>query len=242
MTKLFFRVVTLGGLWAGALSMQMSSVFAQSNAFTRLTAPPLTNHLASTNTLVAVTNLSRVQFSDVLTLLLTLQTNVERTLPILDMVESNVTFVSPSASNAAPFANVETHGFITPMTSNPAGVGGPGLTPTGAASGTGAQQGQPQASLSVRIGTNTFDIDPGTVEAIATLRDDLQLTLPVLQALNGTTPTPTNTLNRTDGFINPGITNFAPGPLTNAFHAPLTNLAPALSTQPILSPGAVSPF
>ena len=233
-------VLTICGLWGGALST--SSVSAQSNAFTSFVPPPLTNHLGSTNTLVAVTNLSRVQFSDVLTLLLTLQTNVERALPILDMVESNVTFVSPSASNATPLTNVNTHGFITPMTSNPAGVGGPELTPTGAASGTGAQQGQSQASLSVRIGTNTFEIDPGTVEAIATLRDDLQLTLPVLQALNGTTPTATNALTRTDGFINPGVTNFAPGPLTNSFNSPLTNMAPALSTQPILSPGAVSPF
>ena len=258
MKKLLFTVVTVCGLWIGTLSMQMNSVSAQTSTLTGMLTP-LTNHLATTNTLVLTTNLSHLQLNDVLTLLLKLQTNVEETLPVLDMVESNVTLVNLPATN-----------------------------------------GPSQSPLSLSIGTNTFAIDPPTLEAIAVLRDDLQRTLPVLQALNGTVPAPSNTVvgaatlgataggppasfapapltgaltppftNETTPLTNspdtvvtnaPGtpltnaftpltnvvtapVTNFAAPPLTNAFNAPLANVPlPFTNVLPPLSPGAISPF
>jgi hypothetical protein len=108
------------------------------------------------------------------------------------------------------------------MTSIPDPLG-VGLTPTGADSGTAAAQAT-VTSLSVQIGTNNFDIDVATLQAIFVVRNDLQRALPSLQALNGTSPTPTNSPPPT--VLNPGVTNFSPGPLTNPVTVPLTNVEP----------------
>jgi hypothetical protein len=151
--------------------------------------------------------LSAIQLSDVLTILLQLQTNVEQTLPVLDLVESNVT-LAPRSPGRFP-------GAFAPITSNPSGLFSP---PAGAASGAVGSQ---QSRLSVTIGTNTFQIDPATIEALIMLRDNLQRTLPVLQQLNGTTPAPSSST-----FLNPPVTSFAPPPFTNHFTAPLTNISP----------------
>ncbi len=172
---------------------------------------PLTNQIAFTNTLVPPTNAAMLQLSDVLALLLTLQTNIEQTLPVLDFIQSNAAVVSVSPTNAI-------QGFAAPMTSIPDPLG-LALTPTGAASGNS----QPQVtSLSIRIGTNNFNVDAATLQAIFLLRSDLQRSLPVLQSLNGTTAPPTNSAAPTP-FFNSSVTNFSPGPLTNSLLIPVTN-------------------
>jgi len=98
MKKIFFTVVTFCGIWAGAHLTQMNSVSAQTSAFTGIVIP-LTNQIAFTNTVAETTNLSALQLADVVSLLLTLQTNLEQTLPALAFVESNATFVNVSAPN-----------------------------------------------------------------------------------------------------------------------------------------------
>jgi hypothetical protein len=143
-------------------------------------------------------------------MLLTLQTNIETTLPALDFIQSNASVVSFVPTNIV-------HGFAAPMTSIPQPLG---LTPTGAASGTNRPL---VTSLSVHIGTNDFDIDAATLQGIFVLRNSLQQTLPVLQSLNGTPPGPTNSFST---FFNPGVTNLFLNPVTNHFAAPITNIAP----------------
>ena len=210
------------GIWAGTQKVQMNSAAAQaaigsgiSLPFTNNPVTPLTNNLASTNSVFVTTNLSALQLSDVVTLLLNLQTNVEQALPVIDMVESNATFASASAAITIP-------GAFAPITSNPAGL-----------SATGSPNGQPP-TLSVTVGTNTFAISPATLEGLILLRDDLQRTLPVLQQLNGTEPT--NNVGATT-FLNPGVTGFTFGPLTNSVTAPLTNML-----SPILTTGTAGAF
>jgi hypothetical protein len=191
----------------------MNSVSAQTGAFTPFTnAPgiPLTNQLAFTNTLVEATNLSAMELSDVVALLLSLQTNVEETLPVLDLIESNAA--------AASASTVPLNGPFAHITSNPQSLFSP---PTG----TGGQQ---QTSLPVRVGTNIFDIDPATLQAITTLRQNLAQALPALQALNGTSPTLTNGVTSNTTFSPPR--NFVPAPLTNGFFTPLTNMSPFLTS------------
>jgi hypothetical protein len=223
MKKFIFTILTLCGIWAGTQSTQMNSAAAQTGNV--ITTPiPLTNQLAFTNTLVPPTTAASLQLSDVLNLLLTLQTNIERTLPALDLVQSNAAVVTVIPSNHVV-------GFFTPMTSNPAH---PLLTPTGAASGTSRQR---QTSLSITVGTNTLSIDAATLQAIFVLRSELQRTLPVLQALNGTTPASTNSALGTNTFVNPGITNFSPGPLTNRPTGPMTN-----SRAPFVNSNLPVPF
>jgi len=73
-------------------------------------------------------------------------------------------------------------------------------------------------------------LDPATLQAIVTLQDDLALALPVLQSLNGTSPTPTNTISVTKTFLNPAVRSFAPPPLTGRFLLPLTNMSPFLTS------------
>jgi len=180
------------------------------NGAVNFTPIPLTNQIPFTNTLVMPTNGAAFQLSDVLTLLLTLQTNIEQTLPVLDFIQSNAAIVSVSSTNVV-------QGFAAPMTSIPAPLGA-NLTPTGAASGTTRPR---VISLSIRIGTNNFNVDAATLQAIFVLRNDLGRSLPVLQSLNGTTSPPTNS-TAPMAFFNSSVTNFSPGPLTNNL-VPLTN-------------------
>jgi len=221
MKKILFTFAMFLGFWAGAQSVRSNSgltpISATNGAFI-LTSIPLTNQPAFTNTLVPSTNGTTLQLPDVLTLLLTLQTNIETTLPVLDSVQSNASVVSVAPTNV-------TQGFAAPMTSIPTPLG---LTPTGAASGNRRPQ---VRSLSVRIGTNDFNIDTATLQGIFVLRNRLQQTLPVLQSLNGTSPKQTNSLTATNSaaaptFFNPGVTNFMPLPITNQFATPLTNPVP----------------
>jgi hypothetical protein len=210
MKKFFAAVVMLCGLWAGTHSMQINSATAQ--PFTT-TIIPLTNQVPFTNTVVPPTSLTTIDLSNVVTLLLTLQTNIEETLPVLDLIQSNAIVVSVEPTN-------DLRGVAPPLT-NPVN---PILTPTGAMSGSSP----PQTSLAVRIGTNELGIDAPTLEALFLLRGNLQQSLATLQALNGTEPVPTNSLPPTSlipfpitGFP-PPVTNFSPGPLTNTITVPFT--------------------
>jgi len=216
MKKIFFTIVTLCGICVGAHSLQMNSAAAQTGTVTT-TIIPLTNQAPFINTLVTPTNLTSIQLSNVVTLLLTLQSNIEETLPVLDLVQSNAIVVSVEPTNRL--------GITTPLTNSI----NPALTPTGAASG------QPQTSLAVTIGTNSFGIDAPTLQALFILRDNLQQSLTVLQALNGTAPRAAN-LPPSATFIPPPITNFSPGPLTNRLSVPPTN------TPPFVMLNGQSPF
>lgn len=206
MKKVLFTLAMLLGFSAGAQSLQPTAG-ATGNAFI-FTPIPLTNQPPFTNTLVPPTNAAAIQLPDVLTLLLTLQTNIEKTLPVLDFIQSNASVVSVSPANII-------QGFAAPMTSIPSP-----LTPTGAASGTNRPQ---VTSLSIRIGTNDLNIDAATLQGIFILRNDLQQTLPFLQSLNGTSPSQTNPVVTAPSSFNPGVTNFVPFPITGPFATPLTN-------------------
>jgi len=220
MKTILFTLAMLLGFSAAAQSLQPThgtTEVGTVNGALIFTPIPLTNQPAFTNTLVRATNAAALQLPDVLTLLLTLQTNIETTLPLLDLVQSNASVVSVSPTNV-------TQGFAAPMTSIP-----PPLTPTGAASGTNRPR---VTGLSIRIGTNDFNIDAATLQGIFVLRNGLQQTLPVLQSLNGTSPSQTNSAAAANSpgtaptFFNPGVTNFMPNPITNQFSTPLTNPAP----------------
>jgi hypothetical protein len=215
MKKILITLVTSLGIWAaGAQSLQPNSGASQigtTNGALIFTPIPLTNQPAFTNTLVPATNGPALQLPDVLTLLLTLQTNIETALPVLDFVQSNANVVSVAPTNTI-------QGFAAPMTSIP-----PPLTPTGALSGTNRPQ---VTGLSIRIGTNDLNIDAATLQGIFILRNGLQQTLPVLQSLNGTSPSQTNPVTTAPSSFNPGVTNFMPNPITNQFSTPLTNPAP----------------
>lgn len=218
MKTLLLSLVTLFGISAGAQSLQPASGVAQVgsvNGATIFTPIPLTNQPAFTNTLVPPTSGPTIQLQDVVKLLLTLQTNIETALPVLDLIQSNASVVSILPTNTV-------QGFFTPMTSIPPPLG---LTPTGAASGTNRPQ---VTGLSVRIGTNEFNIDTATLQGIFVLRNRLQQTLPVLQSLNGTSPSGSQmrTSAAAPSFFNPGVTNFVPLPITNQFTTPLTNAIP----------------
>jgi len=212
MKKLFLAIALLCGVWMGTQTLPMNSASAQTIVPLTGMVNPLTNGMGFTNTLITPTNLSELQLNDVVTLLMALQTNVEETLPALMLITSNVTFNAPSPSPA------QTHGVVAPITSNPPSLVG---MPNTAVTATNPQE---QTTFSLTVGTNTFVIDPPTLQALVELRDDLQRALPVLQALNGTTPT--NGAPAT--FINPPVTNFLPASVTNNFFVPLTNQAPFL--------------
>jgi hypothetical protein len=223
MKKIPFTLAVLLGIWTGSNSLPTPSAVAQTsttNGAFRFTPIPLTNQPPFTNTLMPPTNAVSLQLSNVVTLLLTLQSNIEESLPMLDFIQSNAVVVSVSPTNAI-------HGFAAPITSLPPSLG---LTPTGAASGT-----QRVTSLSTHIGTNDFTIDAATLQAVFVLRNYLQRALPVLQSLNGTTEPPTNSPAQPPPFFNSAVTNFSPGPLTNNLSVPMTNL-PTLNTSGIPSP------
>ncbi len=208
MKKIFFTIVTLCGICVGAHSLRMNTAAAQTGNVTT-TLIPLTNQVPFTNTVVPPTNLTTIQLSNVVTLLLTLQTNIEQTLPVLDLIQSNAVVVSVEPTNRL--------GINMPLTNL---INNPTLTPTG------APHGRRQTSLAVTIGTNTFGIDGPTLQALFILRDNLQQALTVVQALNGTVPAPTNSLPPSARFIPPPVTNFSPGPLTNQLSVPPTNQPP----------------
>jgi hypothetical protein len=217
MKKIFITIVTVCGICVGARSQPMNFAAAQAGNVTT-TIIPLTNQVPFTNTVVTLTNLSTIQLSNVLTLLLGLQTNIEETLPVLDLVQSNAIVVSVEPTNRL--------GITTPLTN----LNNSTLTPTGAANG------RRQTSLAVTIGTNTFGIDGPTLQALFVLRDNLQQALTVLQSLNGTVPGSTNSLPPPATFIPPPVTNFSPGPLTNQLTVPLTH------TPPFVMSAGPSPF
>lgn len=212
MKKLLPTLLGLCVIWSGARTLQMNSAFAQTTGLPDGISP-LTNQIAFTNTVVPATNLSALQFADVTTLLLTLQTNIEETLPALTLVTTNAAL----ANFPAP---VQTLGAMPPVTSGPPGFF---LTPTG--SPTGRSTAPTQPSFVVHVGTNEVTIDQPTFQALVNLRGQLQQTLPLLQALNGTTPSSTNSGTVTTILLRalPGITNLIAAPITNGFAIPLTN-------------------
>jgi hypothetical protein len=216
MKKFLFTIALVLGVCSGTHCLQINSAHAQigqmsANGAVTFTPIPLTNQIPFTNTLVPPTNGANFQLNDLVALLLTLQTNIEETLPVLDFVQSNASVVSVTPTNTI-------QGFAAPMTSIPPPLGS-ALTPTGAASGTNRSQ---VTGLSVHIGTNDLTIDSGTLQAIFVLRNELSRSLPVLQSLNGTTTPFTNSAAATP-FFSSSVTSFAPGPLTNTVTVPLTN-------------------
>ena len=164
-----------------------------------------------TNTLVQPTNLTLLRLTNVVTILLSLQTNIEVTLPILGVLTSNATVVLPSGTPQVPST-------VVPITQAPAGIFMPS---------TGQATNQ-SAVISVTFGTNVIEIDPGTFQALVQLRDGLQQVLPVLQMLNGTAPSQTNTLTQAPttlpltNLFTPATRRFGLNPLTGGF-PPLTN-------------------
>lgn len=206
-------------LSCGIQMANMNSAFAQTSVVPRVVLPntnvlvlPLTNGLGFTNTLVPVTNLSNLQLSNVVTLLLSLQTNIEQTLPVLATLTSNATFEGA----AGPISQ-----SVAPLTTNAAGAVPP---ITGQTAGAVTQLN----TIAMPVGTNIIEIDPGTFQGLVNLRDDLGLALPVLQQLNGTAPSQTNSTNHLltpTGFTNPivAVTNFPILPLSRPFTTPLTN-------------------
>ena len=198
---------------------KMGSAFAQTSVAPGMLLPntnrlvlPLTNGLGFTNTLVHATNLSALQLSNVVDLLLSLQTNIEEVLPVLTTLTSNATF--ETAAGQVPQT-------VPPLTSSPAGAS---LPPTGRVTNP-----IPEQTIAMPLGSNIIEIDPATFQGLVSLRDDLELALPVLQMLNGTAPSQTNnntnTLLTPTGFTNPfpAVTNFPITPITHPFSAPLTN-------------------
>lgn len=217
MKKLLRTLFICCALWSGIQLARMDTAFAQTSMVpsvlpnTNLLALPLTNGLGFTNTLVPVTNLSHLQLSNVVTLLLSLQTNVEQVLPVLANLTSNATFEAAAGPVSQP---------VVPLTTNAAGA----LVPsTGQVAGAVTQL----TTIAAPLGTNIIEIDPGTFQGLVSLRDDLELALPVLQMLNGTAPSTNNTnhLLTPTGFTNPivSVTNFPIIPLSQPFTTPLTN-------------------
>lgn len=217
MKKLIRTLPAWCALWSGIQLANMGSAFAQTRMVpdvlpnTNLLALPLTNGLGFTNTLVPVTNLSNLQLSNVVTLLLSLQTNVEQVLPVLSSLTSNATFEAAAGPVSQP---------VVPLTTNAAGALPPS---TGQAAGAITQL----STIATPLGTNIIEIDPGTFQGLVSLRDDLELALPVLQMLNGTAPSTNNTnhLLTPTGFTNPivAVTNLFIAPLSQPFTTPLTN-------------------
>lgn len=211
MKKILLTILIPAAIWSGARSFDMNSASAQMNGF-QTNPTPLTNQIAFTNTVVPITNLSALQFADISTLLLELQTNVEETLPALTLATTNPTVINFPAP-------VQSLGAVAPITSGPPGFF---LTPTGSATGRATPQ---PPSFEVQVGSNVVTIDQATFQALVNLRDQLQQDLPLLQALNGTTASATNTGMVTTILLQPlpGITNMFSAPITNGFTTPLTN-------------------
>jgi len=137
-------------------------------------------------------------------------------LPVLGVLTSNATVALPSGTPQVPE-------IIVPITQAPAAI----FQPTGQATN--------QPVISMTFGTNVIQIDPGTFQALVQLRDDLELTLPLLQMLNGTAPAQTNTFipapittPLTNSFT-PATRGFGLRPLSGGFPPPLTNGSRILS-------------
>ena len=216
MKKVILTVVILCGVWAGSQVTQMNCASAQANMsfvavpFSNQLGFPPTNQVGFTNTLVQPTDLSTAQVGDVSILLLSLQTNVELTLPVLADMTTNATFVNLSSAGQTP-------GFFTPIVTIPGAL----LPPNGATNGVVTP---PQAGVLVSLGTNTFVVSQSVFQALLALQANLQQTLPLLQLLNGTAPVPTNNVaTATFGTQLQAITNFSPMHFTNNFATPLTN-------------------
>lgn len=199
-----------------AIPLTNNTVFALTNLLGFTNTPPG----GFTNTLVQPTNLVNLRLSNVVTLLLTLQTNIEVTLPVLAILTSNASVTVSSASTQVPAA-------VIPITSAPAGLF---LTATGETNG--AQQ----PIISMTLGTNAIEIDPATFQGLVLLQNDLQQTLPVLQMLNGTAPTETNVAAALPATMTPLTNSFMPAtrgfftPRTGRFPPPLTNQSQILTT------------
>ncbi len=201
-------------VWGGVGVAQTNPVSHPTNLMPSVGLPilPLTNQsvftnaLGFTNTVVQVTNLSRIQLSNVLSQLLNLQTNIEETLPVLVDITSNATFAIPAGAQQTP-------GIVAPLTMGTTGT----LAPN-------SLQGNVAQARTITIGTEVFEIDPPTFQALVTVRDNLEQTLPVLQALNGTTPSETNPPVASATFTTQfaPLTNFPP-PVSGTFMGPLTN-------------------
>jgi len=207
MKKIFATIITFCGLWAGTHATQMNSSAAQTIARTII---PLTNQAPFISTVMPATNLNTIQLSNVVTLLLTLQTNIEETIPVLDLLQSNAIVVSVMPTNGL-------REVAPPLTNS--------VTPDLPAAGSL----RAQTSLAVKIGTNEFGIDAPTLLALFRLRNNLQQSLTTLQALNGTAPT--SSVPAAPALSPPprnfpatAVTNFSPGPLTNSLRFPLTNM------------------
>jgi hypothetical protein len=240
MQKLFISTLFACAL-AAASFMPVHRAFAQSSPAPVLSIPltnnavfPFTNLLGFTNTfmggftntLVQPTNLSLLGLTNVVSLLLNLQTNIEETLPVLGFLTSNATVALPSGTTQNPTT-------IVPITQAPAGMF---LPPTGQVTN------QQSPVISMPLGTNVIEIDPGTFQGLVQLRDLLEQVLPVLQMLNGTAPAETNTFT-TLPIVTPLTNSFTPArnfgfrpltrgfppPLTRAFPPPLTNGRPTLT-------------
>lgn len=175
-----------------------------------------------TNTLVRPTNLASLRLTNVVTLLLGLQTNIEEVLPVLAILTSNAAVAVSSGSSQFPAA-------VVPITSAPAGLF---LPPTGQVTASNLP-----ATIYLGLGTNILKIDPPTYQALVELENDLEQTLPVLQDLNGTAPRQTNppvpltpTMAPLTNLFSP-VNNFGFAPLSTGFAPPLTN-APQIINSP----------
>src|SRR5579862_9600925 len=181
MKKIAFRALFTCALSVATFA-SVNPAIAQTNAVPMFFIPltnnavfPFTNLLGFTNsmaggftnTLVQPTNLLSLRLTNVVTVLLSLQTNIEVTLPVLGVLTSNATVALPSGTPLVPE-------IIVPIPQAPAAI----FQPTGQATN--------QPVISMTFGTNVIQIDPGTFQALVQLRDDLELTLPLLQMLNGT--------------------------------------------------------
>lgn len=232
--KKFVHAFLLAGLVLGVQLAPITSAFAQTNTVPVL-AIPLTNNSVFvltnvlgftnappggfTNTLVQPTNLETLQLTNVVTLLLNLQTNIEVTLPVLATLTSNASVATPSSTG-------QSFGAVIPITSAPAGLF---LAPTGRTNAT-----QQPTVISMKLGTNVIEIDPPTFQGLVLLQNDLLRTLPVLQMLNGTAPRQTNAAAPFPPTTTPLTNSSAPVP--NFGIAPLTTtgLTQPLTNQPQL--------
>jgi hypothetical protein len=232
MKKFAFRILLASAVLAAPF-VSVNRAFSQTTAVPVFATPltnavfPFTNLLGFTNsmaggftnTLVQPTNLELLRLTNVVTILLSLQTNIEATLPVLGVLTSNATVALPSGTPQVPST-------IVPITQAPAGIF---LSPTGQVTN------QQSPVISMALGTNVIEVDPSTFQALVQLRDDLEQTLPLLQMLNGTAPSQTNTF--TQAPINIPLTNsFTPAtkgfgltPRTGRFPPPLTNSSRILS-------------
>lgn len=232
MKKLVLRTL-LASVVSTVLFVSTKPAFAQTGTVPVFAIPltnnavfPFTNVLGFTNTLpggftntlVQPTNLSLLRLSNVMSLLLTLQTNIEITLPVLGVLTSNATVTLPSTNPQVPAA-------VMPLTQAPAGIF---LPPTGQVTN------QPPV-ISMTLGTNVIEIDPSTFQGLVLLRDDLQQALPVLQMLNGTAPGQTNAfvqapaMTPLTNLFTPALRGFGLRPRTGGFPPPLTNGSRVLS-------------